>query len=196
MGVCHTDRDSATPGISTLVLLGPAEPGFWPVFEQSDEYKDGDPDPLDRWSVRVIEDLARRLEAKAYFPFGGPPHHPFTRWARDSGRAHISPVGLLVHDRAGLMLSFRGALGFKERFELPDTPPNPCFECENQPCKQACPVGALTADTYDVVACKADLHRPENDCMAKGCAARRACPISRTYGRIDRQSAFHMAAFQ
>ena len=38
----------------TLVLLGPAEPGFWPAFTASPEFKDGAPDPLGperRWHL-------------------------------------------------------------------------------------------------------------------------------------------------
>jgi epoxyqueuosine reductase len=59
------------------------------------------PDPIDRWSRRVIGHMACDLGAKALFPFGGPPWHPFIAWAKRSGRAWESPVGFLVHDRAG-----------------------------------------------------------------------------------------------
>jgi hypothetical protein len=151
---------------------------------------------LDRWSTRVIGDLAKHLNAQAFFPFGGPPHQPFVQWALASGRAHVSPVGLLVHDAAGLMVSYRGALGFGHRIELPEAPPSPCETCETRPCLRACPVDAFGPGGYDVATCKADLDRRENDCMARGCAVRRACPASRSYGRVEEQSAFHMRAFR
>lgn len=183
-------------GIGTLLLLGPREPGFWGVFTASEEYRDGRADPLDRWSSRVIGDLAKTLNAKPFFPFGGPPWEPFLQWALDSGRAHVSPVGLLVHDEAGLMVSFRGALGLAERLDLPKAPPSPCDHCEKRPCLTACPVDALSPTGYDVAACKADLDRKENDCMSKGCAVRRVCPVSIGYGRLEDQSAFHMRAFK
>lgn len=195
-GAWHPAGHDAPGGVQTLVLLGPHEPGFWAHFSTSPEYLDGQPDPLDRWSSRVIGALATQLSCQAFFPFGGPPYQPFIKWAQDSGRAHISPVGLLVHDKAGLMVSYRGALGFTQKLALPDTPENPCTSCETQPCRNACPVDALKGDSYDVAACKADLDRPENDCMTKGCAARRACPVSQAYGREEAQSAFHMAAFK
>ena len=191
-GALHTTLD----GVQTLVLLGPLEPGFWAHFTASDEYRDGQADPLDRWSERVISDLAKQLDAQAFFPFGGPPYQPFTHWARQSGRAHISPVGLLVHDRMGLWLSYRGALGLKQRLDLPETSPNPCLSCEKQPCVTACPVDALKPESYDVAACKADLESPENHCMSKGCVVRWACPVSQEYGRSEAQSAFHMEAFK
>jgi len=191
-GVCK----DLPQGIGTLLLLGPQPPGFWPHFTTSPEYTDGQPEPLDRWSKRAITELAQDLGAEAFFPFGGPPWRPFVQWAIDSGRAHVSPVGLLVHDEAGLMISYRGALGFAQNITLPEPPPCPCDTCADRPCLVACPVDALTPDGYDITACKTDLDRTGNDCMTRGCAVRRACPISQSHGRTEGQSAFHMRAFK
>ncbi|WP_317056234.1 ferredoxin [Roseovarius rhodophyticola] len=194
--VFGTVSDNLPENVKTLVLLGPLEPGFWRHFTGSEEYKDGAENPLDRWSARVIGQLAGALGAQAFFPFGGPPYQPFIQWAQDSGRAHLSPVGLLVHDVAGLMVSYRGALGFSERIETPRPGPSPCASCETKPCITACPVDAFAGEGYDVVACKADLDRPANTCMIQGCAVRRVCPVSQNYGRVEDQSAFHMRAFK
>ncbi len=188
--------DSLPEGVKILVLLGPLEPGFWAHFTASEEYRDGAANPLDRWSARVIGKLAGALGAQAFFPFGGPPYQPFIQWAQDSGRAHLSPVGLLVHDVAGLMVSYRGALGFTQKIDAPHAGPSPCTTCVEQPCITACPVDAFAGEGYDVVACKADLDRPANTCMTQGCAVRRACPVSKSYGRVEEQSAFHMRAFK
>lgn len=182
-------------GIKTLFLLGPLEPGFWPLFSASAEYQDGAPDPMDRWSSRVIGTLAEDLGGSAYFPFGPPPYQPFFKWAQLSGRAHLSPVGLLVHDNAGLMVSFRGAIGFSYAISTPKAGPSPCDMCFDQPCRTACPVNALKGATYDVPSCKSDLERAENTCLSRGCAVRRACPVSQDYARDEAQSAFHMKAF-
>ncbi|WP_299849499.1 ferredoxin [uncultured Roseovarius sp.] len=195
-GAFHPAAKDVPDGVQTLILLGPDEPRFWPYFTASPEYKDGQPDPMDRWSLRVIGDIATTLKSYAFFPFGGPPYQPFIRWATDSGRAHVSPVGLLVHDLAGLWVSYRGALGINARLELPEAPPNPCLSCKGQPCRTSCPVDALTPRGYDVAACKTDLDRLGNDCMSNGCAARRACPVSQKHGRSAAQSAFHMEAFR
>jgi len=189
-----TDSDLA--GFETLLLLGPHEPGFWAHVQASPEFAKPQRDPLDRWSARVIGDLATELGATALFPFGGPPYRPFIAWARKSGRAWASPVGLLVHDRAGLMVSYRGALALPWRLDLPPTPANPCESCANRPCLSACPVGALAESAYDLAACHDYLDAaPGQDCLNQGCAARRACPVSRRYGRKTAQSAFHMKAF-
>jgi len=196
LAVFGTLSENTPHNIETLVLLGPLEPGFWAKFSASTEYCDNRPDPLDRWSKRVIGQIADTLGATAFFPFGGPPYQPFIEWAQASGRAHISPVGLLVHDVAGLMVSYRGALGFSEWIDSPPAAPSPCLACDTQPCVTACPVDAFAGEGYDVAACKSDLDRSGNDCMARGCAVRRVCPISQSYGRIESQSAFHMRAFK
>ena len=193
-GACHGGaEDGLAPG--TLVLIGPDEPGFWAHVTASAEWRDGAPDPLDRWSSRVIGALARETGAEAIFPFGGPPWHPFHRWALRSGRAWDSPVRLLVHDRAGLMVSYRGALLMPGRLALPPAARCPCDDC-TKPCLTACPAGALTGAGYDVPACRAFLDRPGGrDCMDRGCTVRRACPVSRGYGRLAEQSAWHMRRF-
>jgi hypothetical protein len=195
LGALDLESDEV-PGCASLVLLGPAGPGFWPHVSAEPEFADGAPDPLDRWSRRVIGALAADLGAQALFPFDGPPWHPFTGWARRSGQAWPSPVGLLVHDTQGLMVSYRGALALPHRLALPPVSPRPCDTCTHQPCRSACPVGALAPGGYDVPACKADLDRPGNDCMARGCAVRRACPVSGGAGRTEAQSAFHMGYFR
>ncbi len=195
LGALHLAPDEV-PGHQSLVLLGPGGPGFWPHVSAAPEFADAAPDPLDRWSHRVITALAHDLGARAIFPWDGPPWPPFTGWARRSGRAWPSPVGLLVHDSHGLMLSFRGALALPHRLALPAAAARPCDTCADQPCRSACPVGALSPDGYDVPACKSDLNRPGNTCMARGCAVRRACPASAGAARSEAQSAFHMGYFR
>jgi hypothetical protein len=188
--------DGAPAGCKTVLLLGPLEPGFWPVLTASAEFQDGRSDPVDRWSSRVISQLAQDLGATPVFPFGGPPWHPFISWALRSTQAFSSPVSLLVHDRAGLMVSYRGALAFSHHIELPATSPSPCPGCKDRPCVTACPAGAITEGQYDVAACHAFLDTAEGqDCLQGGCLVRRACPVSKTYARNPAQSAFHMAAF-
>ncbi|MEP3295458.1 MAG: ferredoxin, partial [Pseudoruegeria sp.] len=107
-----------------------------------------------------------------------------------------SPVGLFVHAKAGLFVSFRAALALPYELSTKQTTPPPCDSCIPQPCRRACPVNALKGDHYDVAACHAHLATDAGaDCMAKGCRARRACPVSQACGRVDEQSAFHMKAF-
>jgi hypothetical protein len=188
--------EDVPPGTATLLLVGPQQPGVWPHLTAQPEWTDGAPDPVDRWSRRVIGRLACDLGAKALFPFGGPPHRPFYSWALRTGRIWASPVRLLVHDEAGLMLSFRGALALKDRLDLPPPPPNPCESCADRPCLTACPVAALTGEGYDLPHCHAYLDTTAGQgCMTAGCAVRRACPVSLRHARMPEQSAYHMGQF-
>ncbi|KIN62222.1 Ferredoxin [Sulfitobacter noctilucicola] len=197
LGAFHpTLQDNAPEGCKTLVMLGPDEPAFWPAFKKSPEMQDGRPDPMDRWSTRVIGDWAQEIGATALYPFGGEPFLPFYTWALRTGRIHSSPVHLLVHDHAGLFVSFRGALALAEHLDLPPAPPKPCLACADQPCKNACLAGALTPAGYDVPKCQAFLATDAGAVNTRlGCNVRRACPVSQSYGRIPAQSAYHMRQF-
>lgn len=194
LGAFHPQPgDDAPDGCETLLLLGPREPGFWDVVTTSPEW--GSDDPIDRWSERIINELAKTVNGAALFPFGGPPYQPFIRWAERSGSAWASPVTILVHSAAGLMISYRGALAFRDRLELPPPALKPCDACK-KPCLTACPVNALNGDGYNVAACHAYLDTPTGkDCLIRGCAVRRACPVSQNYGRLETQSAYHMSVF-
>ena len=82
VGICQIlPEDNMPSKYKSLVLLGPDIQTFWPHFINQVEYLDGDPDPLDRWSVRIISGWAKALKAKAVYPFNGPPYPPFYHWA-------------------------------------------------------------------------------------------------------------------
>nr|WP_240989411.1 ferredoxin [Salipiger mangrovisoli] len=196
-GAFHPAPGDGTPeGCGTLLLLGPDEPRFWPIFSASPEYLGGIPEPMDRWSKRVIGRLSERMGGTAIFPSDGPPYPSFFAWARASGEAFASPPGLLVHPRAGLLISYRGAIALPERLPLPTGGASPCPACP-QPCRTACPVGALGSGApYDVGSCQAHLRsHTGTECRTQGCLVRRACPASARMQRPPAQAAFHMASF-
>lgn len=179
-----------------LVLIGPQGGSrWWDRMRAQPEWRDGAPDPVDRWSKRVLNRLATRFGGAAFFPSDGPPYPPFFRWAQDSGALWQSPVGMLVHRTQGLWVSFRGALALPFEVPLPARA-NPCDSCATRPCASACPVGALSPTAYDTARCHAYLDTPEGaDCLSRGCRARRACPISVQHARVESQSAYHMSRF-
>ena len=185
--------------MGTLVLVGFTGNRNWPYFKQSPEARDGEPGPLDRWSFRTISAIAEKLGATALFPFIGPPWLPFQRWAQKAEPLHPSPIGMLIHPDWGLWHSWRGALGFHERLELPppDLRPSPCDSCTDKPCLGACPVNAFTPGNYDVAACVAHIDTPAGtDCMEEGCRARRACPIGREHRSSPDQARHSMYSFR
>ncbi len=196
MGVLRPGMDDPVPdGAESLLLLGPDGARFWHVLTTSPEWQDGAPDPVDRWSTRVITALAESFGGTALFPFGQVPPLPFIGWALRSGRAYVSPAQLLVHAEAGLWASYRGAVALPYAIDMPALV-NPCDNCADRPCLDACPPRALTAAGYDLPACHAFLDtRAGSDCMGGGCAVRRACPVSARHGRQPEQSAHHMRAF-
>jgi len=183
------------PTTRTLILIGPDGQKFWPIIQESPEFRDGKPNPLDRWTSRIVPPIAETLNARPYFPFGQP-YQPFFKWALASRQAWQSPVHLLVHESQGLLVSFRAALAFDAKLELPAKPANsPCETCIGQPCRTACPAKAMLPDRYDTATCHSFLNRePGLDCMSQGCQVRRACPIGQSE-QDPARAAFHMAAF-
>jgi hypothetical protein len=192
------ERSGALAGIRTIVLAGLAGREGWSAFAASPEASDGADHPLDRWSRRVIEAVARELGAKTFFPFGGPPFWPFQQWARRAEPVYPSPIGILIHPRYGLWHSYRGALGFREALEVPEPPavPSPCESCSGRWCLKTCPVGAFSGLGYDVAACVGHLKSAAGaDCMGFGCRARRACPVGAEHAYGPEQADFLMRAF-
>jgi ferredoxin len=192
------ERRGELAEVRTIVLAGMAGRDGWSAFAASPEAADGADHPLDRWSRRVIEALARDLGATALFPFGGPPFWPFQQWARRSEPVYPSPIGLLIHPAYGLWHSYRGALGFRQALDVPEVAAarSPCESCRERPCLNACPVGAFSSAGYDVAACAGHLERPAGaDCMSAGCRARRACPVGAEHAYGEEQANFSMRAF-
>ncbi len=203
-GGFHPEPGDGVPALAegrparSLVVVGNAGPEMWRAFAAGPEH-DTAPDPLNRWSERVIGALAAEWGARALFPFGGPPHLPFVAWAKRAEPVAESPLGILIHPDYGLWHAYRGALAFAEVIDLPPrgpTRPRPCDTCADKPCLSACPVGAFSAAGYDVSVCFDHISAPAGaDCMAEACRARRACPIGPAYRYGPAQARFHMVHF-
>ena len=190
-------RGGFTQDGETTLLVGTNEPTFWEFFRNSSEYKDTLSDPMDRWSKRVIGQIASDLNSRAVYPSEGPPYAPFYTWAVMTQKAFVSPLKLLVHEDVGLMISYRGALILEQSIELPLTSEkSPCEAC-SEPCLSACPVDALNVASYDTDACKSYLGAStgQNTCFQRGCLVRISCPLSTKNGRYEDQTKFHMRAF-
>ena len=115
------DGVPALPGgipTATLILAGNVGPAMWRIFSEQRRAED-EPHSLDHWTRRVLEPLAETLGGHALFPFGGPPHEPFQRWAQRAESVHPSPIGPLIHARYGLWHAYRDALAFPGHIELP-----------------------------------------------------------------------------
>lgn len=200
-GAFHPEPDDLPKGLAagTIALVGFVGSAQWAGFSASSEYRDGRPHPLDRWSLRVVGDLARALGAAPLFPFAGPPFMPFIRWAQKAEPVRPSAMGMLIHPDYGLWHAWRGALAIRERLELPakDERASPCETCTDKPCLAACPVGAFDGTgAFDARACGGHIRRPEGGSCMSSCLSRRACPVGVDYRYAPEQAAFHMKSFR
>jgi len=182
----------------SLLLIGSTGPSIWPELSKSPEASDDRPDPLDRYTKRVLSEIAGLEGLGVVFPFEGPPYHPFQQWAKRCGGFSQSPMGVLAHHAYGPWTGFRAA--FLSAAPLALTPETgaegPCEACVDKPCISACPAGALSAEAgYDVPKCRDHLAVSRDlDCWS-GCLARRACPFGRNHQQDPANARFHMESF-
>lgn len=198
-GFVPGDGDGVPAGVRAVLMIGNAGSELWQPFREAAESQDGLADPMDRWTETVVGPIARAVGAVAAYPFGGPPFHPFQRWAQRADAVFPSPVGMLVHPAFGLWHAWRAALLFDRPIVLPprDSRPSPCATCRDRPCLGGCPVGAFSQNGYDVPACAAHLRGGAgSDCLDRGCLARHACPVGRPYAYAPEHARFHMGAFE
>lgn len=208
-GVLTPEANDGWPALPSgeparLWLVGAVGSSLWMPFCASPEFHDGQDDPLDRWSRRIGEQWAEQLGGLALFPFGGPPHWPFQRWADRAEPLTPSPLGLRLHPQHGLWHAYRFALLLPQRIAAPEAPDTPAVPAEKAPgacttcpslCVKACPVGAHD-NGFDLQRCVAHLRMPAGQtCVQQGCQARAACPEGTASRYQPEHAAFHMQAF-
>jgi hypothetical protein len=181
---------------ATVLVVGSLSNTLLPILKERAEWRDGVPDPLDRYTRAALTALADDARLGVVFPFDGPPYYPFQRWALRTGGFSRSPMGVLADEPHGPWLGLRAA--FLAREVLPVTGggrDGPCPTCADTPCISACPAGALSSSGYDVPRCLSWLAaNPSADCH-RGCLARRACPFGRDHAQGYDEAAFHMRSF-
>lgn len=186
--------DGAPDGVRGLILVGTLGGGFWEIFKRQAW---SEPNPLDGWTRRVVDPLAREVGAVALYPFDGPPWLPFQRWAMKAEGLCPSPIGPLIHPEYGPWHGYRAALGFKDPLDRPSMPTarDICAACPDKPCLKGCKAGVFEHGGYDVPRCLAYLKCGGNDCLSSGCQARRACPVGASHAYGAEQGGFHSRAF-
>lgn len=187
------------PGAVAAVVVGDGGGDFFARFRAAPEASDGAPDPIDRYTARVVRALIAEVAGglTARFPFDPPPPGPagpllpLQRIGMAAGLPAGGPLGLQIHPRFGPWWAYR-ALILCDR-PLPEAPPllSSCSGCP-APCVPACPGGAVAPDGFAVGRCGA--HRLVHAPCADTCGARRACVIGREHAYDDAQLGFFMAA--
>jgi len=182
----------------SLLLIGSTGPSVWPKLCDSPEAADGKPDPLDRYTRRVLAEIAVSEGFDPVFPFEGPPYHPFQQWAKRCGGFSQSPMGVLAHWNYGPWTGFRAAFLSEALLEKADGAgvPGPCETCTDKPCITACPANVLSIEAgYDVPKCREHLSASRDlDCWT-GCLARRACPFGAEHRQAPDNARYHMERF-
>ena len=174
-----------------IAIIGNVGSRVWPVFEKARQEHPGL--TLDQWTERVIGRIAQDFGLDVVYPFGGPPYHPFIRWAKRTGVLFSSPIGLTIHPTFGLWLAFRAALLIVQDLDEPEaSAEHPCENCQDRPCLSSCPVGAFSAEGYQFDACLDQVGSPGNACREGGCLARIACPVGQDHRYRQPHAAFHM----
>jgi len=183
----------------TYILVGNVGSRLWENFGPA--YDDWvEPDPLDAWTKRHMDDLAQKLGAEVVYPFDGPPFAPFQTWALRADTVFQSPIGALIHPEYGLWHAYRAALIFEEAVPgLPrkdDAQRSPCEKCDLKPCLYSCPAEAFRMNDFRYQNCLDFLNKNlEGSCMHRGCLARRACPVGADYRYEPEHARFHMGKF-
>ena len=169
------------------------------VFGTAPESRDGRPDPLDRWSRRVLDEIAAELDADTAFPFGDPPYWPFLDWSRRAEPLWPSPVGLHVHARIRALVFLPGGAHIPRASGTA-----PCVEKPHAPATVAptspasIPARPMHSGTGSMMpgAVWINVRSEEGEaCRTGGCLVRRACPVGVAFIPEPERAAFHMQAF-
>ncbi|MET1415858.1 hypothetical protein ABVF61_26545 [Roseibium sp. HPY-6] len=204
LGEFEPDSEDSLPDLGAgktakaLLLIGSTGPSLWHAFSSSDEFSDGNPHPLDRYTKRELSRIAASHGGAPLFPFEGPPYYPFQQWALKCGGFSQSPLGVLAHHDFGPWTGFRAAFLSPQPIARPDqnTTAGPCETCLDKPCLSACPVKAISVETgYNVPACKAHLETGDDITCWSGCLARHACPFGSHHKPHPDTARFHMESF-
>jgi hypothetical protein len=192
---------SLLPGAVSALLVGSSGRAFFAGFERSSEAADGRPDPLDRYTRAVVNDVARAslgplgVAFGTRFPFVGQTEGagpiPFQRLGRAAGLAPASPLGLQIHPIFGAWWAYRALLAVDVSLPATTRLDDGCAGCP-APCVDACPGHAVHVAGFDVAACHA--HRLASPPCHLSCVARLACVRGPEHQYAEAQLAFHMAA--
>lgn len=185
----------------SVIIVGQLTSG-WIYFEHSPEYHDQQPNPLDRYAKRLCQSIATTINGQVIMPNDSRidgSYYPFLQWAQRAEAVTPSALGLLIHPEFGLWQAYRAAILIPHKLPQKEkqreaTSPSPCQTC-HQPCLSACPVDAFTPEGYDVNACKAYLNTTSAICHDRGCLARVACPVGKSYEYQQTQKHFLMQKF-
>jgi len=137
--------DINLPMGTRIVLLGSVGRTLWEIVRR-DHWQDSD--PIDRYSIRIVEEL-RKLHwhgQKIEWLHPGPCPIPIQRLCRQAGWSHPSLLGLDIHAQFGTWFACRAVIVVSRSIECTprESSRSPCESCLEKPCRSHCPSGAVT----------------------------------------------------
>lgn len=185
------------PALPQVILIGHGGRRLWTVVGERRAAGELDSDhPIDLHTRQTVNAwAAEALAGKRYrllFPLDGGryPAIDFRALGRLAGWHFDSPFMVGVHPRWGSWFAYRALLIADSDLPLtaPERGSSPCTSCEAQPCRVACPAGAVAPEGFALGPCSEFRLRPGSPC-ALTCLSRLACPV----GRAHRYDAAQMA---
>jgi hypothetical protein len=186
--------DINLPMGTRIVLLGSVGRTLWEIVRR-DHWQDSD--PIDRYSIRIVEEL-RKLHwhgQKIEWLHPGPCPIPIQRLCRQAGWSHPSLLGLDIHAQFGTWFACRAVIVVSRSIECTsrESSRSPCESCVEKPCRSHCPSGAVTdIEAFGLMACGSYRLAKESNC-AHLCLSRLACPIGTSQRYSDVQLDYHGA---
>ena len=186
--------DINLPMGTRIVLLGSVGRTLWEIVRR-DHWQDSD--PIDRYSIRIVEEL-RKLHwhgQKIEWLYPGPCPIPIQRLCRQAGWSHPSLLGLDIHAQFGTWFACRAVIVVSRSIECTprESSRSPCESCLEKPCRSHCPSGAVTdIEAFGLMACGSYRLAKESNC-AHLCLSRLACPIGTSQRYSDAQLDYHGA---
>jgi hypothetical protein len=188
--------DGILPGAGAALVVGDGGGAFFARFTASGAAGEA-PDPLDRYTVRVIEKavsgvLGARVPHAIRFPFdSGPPLLPIQRIGIAAGLPPPGPLGLQIHPVFGPWWGYRALVVLGG--SVPPAAPlaSPCAGCP-APCLPVCRGQAVALTGLRAGACVD--HRLRDPACEEDCVARRGCFVGGVHAYSPAQLAFHMRA--
>jgi epoxyqueuosine reductase QueG len=190
------------PGVRSAIVIGNGGGAFWEAHRawcRQDPRRAAAPDPLDRFTVSVIEEAARPLRAggavRVVYPFRFAAEPvSFVHLAECAGLGRRSLVGVLVHPVFGPWIALRAAILVPGALTAarPADGFDPCPGCVERACLPACPAGAIGSGGWDIPRCAAHRRAAEDGCAAR-CHARFDCVIGRAHRYPPEALAYHQA---
>lgn len=174
-----------------LLLLGHGGQVLWDAVKSSGI---SSANPIDDFTKQTIKDFFRLQHPKAQFQilYPGEPLIPLQQLGDLAGWHFQSPFMVGVNDVWGSWYAYRAVVIANTQFQPSEKADfqSSCKTCQDKPCLDACPSGAVSENGLDMAKCTQ--YRKVSDSRCQDiCHARVACPVGRSHQYKNEQIRYH-----